>query len=169
MKAELLPATWRDSLCMRRVIIGTGPESSLSCSSQNSKQVYNSVIVFDLYASVRACASMRWQKVVAVTCVSEHTHTHTLSLFFFLRVCVLTCTLVYLQVRCADSLLRMSWEMKVVPRGRMFSVQYSLPRLPVPPLQQTVDKYLRTVRPLVTDEEFANTQEVCSSSADICA
>ncbi|PVD21630.1 hypothetical protein C0Q70_17429 [Pomacea canaliculata] len=49
---------------------------------------------------------------------------------------------------------------KVVPRGRMFSVQYSLPRLPVPPLQQTLDKYLRSVRPLVTDEEFKTTQKI---------
>ena len=56
----------------------------------------------------------------------------------------------------------MSGEVKVVPRGRMFSVQYSLPHLPVPPLQQTMDKYLRSVRPLVTDEEFASTQEVRS-------
>ncbi|XP_070177314.1 carnitine O-acetyltransferase-like isoform X2 [Littorina saxatilis] len=54
----------------------------------------------------------------------------------------------------------MSGEMKVTPRGRMFSVQYQLPRLPVPPLQQTMDKYLRSVRPLVTEEEFANTQQI---------
>ena len=44
--------------------------------------------------------------------------------------------------------------------GRMFSVQDSLPKLPVPPLDQTLQKYLRSVRPLLTDDEYANTQKV---------
>lgn len=44
--------------------------------------------------------------------------------------------------------------------GRMFSVQDSLPKLPVPALDQTLQKYLRSVRPLLTDEEYAKTQKV---------
>jgi carnitine O-acetyltransferase len=44
--------------------------------------------------------------------------------------------------------------------GRMFSVQDSLPKLPVPALEQTVQKYLRSVHPLLSDEEYANTLKV---------
>lgn len=44
--------------------------------------------------------------------------------------------------------------------GRMFSVQDSLPKLPVPALEQTLQKYLRSVRPVLTDEEYAKTQKV---------
>jgi len=42
--------------------------------------------------------------------------------------------------------------------GRFYSHQESLPHLPVPPLQQTLDKYLKTIRPLVNDAEFKKTQ-----------
>lgn len=41
--------------------------------------------------------------------------------------------------------------------------QSKLPQLPVPPLHKTLDKYLRTVRPLVTDEEFNITKALVSS------
>ena len=51
-------------------------------------------------------------------------------------------------------------EIRPAVKGRMFSVQYSLPKLPVPPLQQTLDKYLRTCKPLLTEEEYANTEQV---------
>lgn len=54
----------------------------------------------------------------------------------------------------------MAEEMKVTPRGPMFSKQYSLPLLPVPPLQQTLDRYLHTVRPLLTDQQYTKTKEV---------
>ena len=40
----------------------------------------------------------------------------------------------------------------------MFQHEMSLPRLPVPPLQQTMEKYLLSVKPLLTDEEFACTK-----------
>uniref|UniRef100_A0A4D5R9U8 Carnitine O-acetyltransferase n=1 Tax=Scolopendra viridis TaxID=118503 RepID=A0A4D5R9U8_SCOVI len=33
-----------------------------------------------------------------------------------------------------------------------------LPKLPVPPLQQTLQKYLRTVKPVVTEDEFQQTE-----------
>ncbi|XP_052790483.1 carnitine O-acetyltransferase-like [Mya arenaria] len=61
----------------------------------------------------------------------------------------------------ASPALKMS---AVKPRritGRMFSVQASLPRFPVAPLQQTLDKYLQTLRPLVSDHDFRHAQKLC--------
>lgn len=46
-------------------------------------------------------------------------------------------------------------------KGRMFSVQSALPKYPVAPLDQTMEKYLRTVKPLVSEEEYKNTVRVC--------
>ena len=43
------------------------------------------------------------------------------------------------------------------PEGIMWSKQASLPRLPVPDLGQTCVRYLRSVRPLLSDDEFENT------------
>lgn len=45
-------------------------------------------------------------------------------------------------------------------KGRMFAIQAALPKFPVAPLQQTMDTYLRTCEPLLTDEEFARTKKV---------
>lgn len=45
-------------------------------------------------------------------------------------------------------------------KGRMMSVQADLPTLPVPSLQQTLDKYLKTVRPIVTPEAYKQTEQV---------
>ena len=42
----------------------------------------------------------------------------------------------------------------------MFSVQYSLPRLPVPALQQTLDKFLLSVKPQLSEEEYAHAEKV---------
>ncbi|EEC04312.1 hypothetical protein IscW_ISCW002796 [Ixodes scapularis] len=44
--------------------------------------------------------------------------------------------------------------------GLMLSRQKELKRLPVAPLQDTLKRYLDSVRPLLTAEEFANTQKV---------
>ncbi|KFM59850.1 Carnitine O-acetyltransferase, partial [Stegodyphus mimosarum] len=38
--------------------------------------------------------------------------------------------------------------------------QQSLPRLPVPPLHPSLEKYLLSVRPLLTEEEYRNTEKV---------
>lgn len=38
--------------------------------------------------------------------------------------------------------------------------QHSLPHLPVPPLQSSLEKYLLSVRPLLTEEEYHNTEIV---------
>jgi len=46
------------------------------------------------------------------------------------------------------------------PKGDMLKYQSSLPRLPVPPLQQSLKKYLKAVQPLVNDEEFEKTAKV---------
>ena len=40
----------------------------------------------------------------------------------------------------------------------MFRFQASLPRLPVPPLASTISKYLETVKPHLTDAEYATTR-----------
>lgn len=52
--------------------------------------------------------------------------------------------------------------------GRMFSLQQSLPRLPVPALQQTLDKYLRTAKPLLSVEEYQHAQEVSCHFVKSC-
>ena len=49
---------------------------------------------------------------------------------------------------------------KGIVTSRFYSHQESLPHLPVPPLQQTLDKYLKAVRPLVNDDEFENTKSL---------
>lgn len=52
---------------------------------------------------------------------------------------------------------------KLVPQYRPYSMlvkQKSLPRLPVPPLQQTMDKYLNAIRPLVNDDQFEQTRKL---------
>lgn len=43
---------------------------------------------------------------------------------------------------------------------KTFAYQANLPSLPIPPLFETAEKYLRSVRPLLTDEEYARSQ-VC--------
>jgi hypothetical protein len=42
-----------------------------------------------------------------------------------------------------------------------FSFDKTLPKLPVPTLDQTLEKYLTSVRPFVTDAEFERTTELC--------
>ncbi|EPY83313.1 carnitine O-acetyltransferase [Camelus ferus] len=44
--------------------------------------------------------------------------------------------------------------------SRFKTHQDSLPRLPVPPLQQTLDHYLKALQPIVSDEEWAQTKEL---------
>ena len=44
-------------------------------------------------------------------------------------------------------------------KGDMFECQSLLPSLPVPPLRQTLERYLHSVRPLTSKEEFQNTKE----------
>ena len=38
--------------------------------------------------------------------------------------------------------------------------QQSLPHLPVPPLQSSLEKYLLSVRPLLSEEEYRHTENV---------
>ncbi|XP_013415789.1 carnitine O-acetyltransferase isoform X2 [Lingula anatina] len=47
----------------------------------------------------------------------------------------------------------------------MFSIQQQLPRLPVPSIEQTLDKYLKSVRPLLSDEEYNQTQTIVADFA----
>ena len=62
-----------------------------------------------------------------------------------------------LQVKPLD-LLKPSSLMKVSSRFKTH--QDSLPRLPVPPLQQTLDRYLKALQPIVSEEEWAQTKQL---------
>lgn len=44
--------------------------------------------------------------------------------------------------------------------GPMMSMEPSLPHLPVPPLEQTMDKYITALEPLLFDSEYENTKNV---------
>ncbi|XP_038045797.1 carnitine O-acetyltransferase-like [Patiria miniata] len=44
--------------------------------------------------------------------------------------------------------------------GRMFAHQQSLSRLPVPPLQQTLYKYLLAVQPILSEEDYEATKKI---------
>lgn len=39
--------------------------------------------------------------------------------------------------------------------------QKSLPRLPIPKIEKTLDRYLAAQRPLLTDEEYRKTEDYC--------
>lgn len=44
--------------------------------------------------------------------------------------------------------------------GRFKAHQDSLPRLPVPPLRQSLDHYLKALQPIVSEEEWAQTKQL---------
>lgn len=44
--------------------------------------------------------------------------------------------------------------------GRFRLHQEALPHLPVPPLQQTLDRYLLALQPIISPEELSHTQEL---------
>ncbi|XP_053380411.1 carnitine O-acetyltransferase-like isoform X2 [Mercenaria mercenaria] len=46
-------------------------------------------------------------------------------------------------------------------KGRMFSVQAALPKYPVAPLEQTMKKYLKSLEPLLSEEEYRHTEKLC--------
>ena len=48
----------------------------------------------------------------------------------------------------------------VARKGNMFAKQIELPHLPVPPLQQSLLKYLRAVRCLVEGDDFNKTKRI---------
>ena len=51
-----------------------------------------------------------------------------------------------------------------VRKGEMLSRQSELPRLPVPPLKDTIDRYLKSVKPFLNDAEMATTKKVSDIS-----
>lgn len=55
-------------------------------------------------------------------------------------------------------LLKPSSLMKV--SGRFKAHQDALPRLPVPPLQQSLDHYLKALQPIVSEEEWVQTKQL---------
>uniref|UniRef100_A0A2K5F2E2 Carnitine O-acetyltransferase n=1 Tax=Aotus nancymaae TaxID=37293 RepID=A0A2K5F2E2_AOTNA len=44
--------------------------------------------------------------------------------------------------------------------GRFKAHQDALPRLPVPPLQQSLDHYLKALQPIVSEEEWTHTKQL---------
>lgn len=44
--------------------------------------------------------------------------------------------------------------------GRYLAHQESLPKLPVPPLQQTCERYLRALEPIVEEEDLQHTRQL---------
>eukprot|EP00959_Pyramimonas_sp_CCMP1952_P309642 6479988-Pyramimonas_sp.AAC.1 len=53
--------------------------------------------------------------------------------------------------------------LKAIPdvfRAEMFQNPYSLPRLPIPALEDTAAKYLKAVRPFADDAEYANQEKL---------
>lgn len=49
---------------------------------------------------------------------------------------------------------------------RTFQNDDLLPSLPVPQLQLTLERYLDTVRPVVDDQEYAQTEDICKHFAE---
>lgn len=46
------------------------------------------------------------------------------------------------------------------PNKPLYRFQQSLPKLPVAPLQETAQKYLKSVKPILSDAEYAHTEKV---------
>lgn len=46
------------------------------------------------------------------------------------------------------------------PKKVMMSMEPNLPNLPVPPLEQTMEKYITALEPLLFDNEYENTKKV---------
>lgn len=47
----------------------------------------------------------------------------------------------------------------------MMAMEDKLPPLPVPPLQQTMDKYIKALEPIMFESEYENTKEVVNDFA----
>lgn len=71
--------------------------------------------------------------------------------------CTMNKVLCCLQVR-PPGLLKPTSLMKT--RSRFQAHQDALPRLPVPPLRQTLDHYLKALQPIVSQEEWAQTKQL---------
>ncbi|XP_071803432.1 peroxisomal carnitine O-octanoyltransferase-like isoform X2 [Asterias amurensis] len=61
---------------------------------------------------------------------------------------------------------RMSTSSASSPRERTFQYEDSLPSLTLPPLEQTLQKYLESTKPFLTEDEFKKTEEVVRAFGD---
>ena len=52
---------------------------------------------------------------------------------------------------------------------KLYSYQASLPRLPVPPLKDTIKRYLRSVRPILTDDAYSDVVQLSEDFLDTIA
>ena len=52
---------------------------------------------------------------------------------------------------------------------KLYSYQASLPRLPVPSLQHTIKKYLKSVRPILADDAYAEIVKLSQTFLDTVA
>jgi len=62
----------------------------------------------------------------------------------------------------------MAESMRIPPESDLqtFKFDNGLPSLPLPSLNKTLDRYLDSVRPFVSDEEFAHTEELIKKFAN---
>jgi len=68
----------------------------------------------------------------------------------------------------ASSSLTRNFVSAPIPDGekRLFKYQDSLPRLPVPTLEETLPRFLETCKPLLTKEEYAHTHKLVQEFPD---
>ena len=59
-----------------------------------------------------------------------------------------------------NSILRL--RANIIPPSSMLTNSNSIPRLPIPTLEDTAKSYLRSVKPLTTEEEFQKEVRMCS-------
>lgn len=58
---------------------------------------------------------------------------------------------------------KLLYPLPVIKNSRTYTKQASLPRMPVPALDKSINKYLTAVRPLLNENEFENTKKIANN------